>query len=190
MAIVTGPRPRPAVFLDRDGTLIEDRGHLSQPSEVILFPETGDALRRLQERYLLFIVSNQSGVAKGAITAADVDRVNAHLLELLSQLGVRIAEIYVCPHQRTDNCGCIKPKPYFLDKAGQDFGVDLPASFVIGDHPHDVEFARSVGARGIYVCTGHGMKHLGELGAGEVVMPGIREAADWILSAGGNRGER
>jgi len=173
------------VFLDRDGTLIEDRGHLSHPSDVVLFRETADALLRLQDRCLLFIVTNQSGVAKGLISVQDVDRVNAHLLERLAEFGVEIAGTYVCPHQRSDNCVCIKPKPYFLHRAAEDFRLDLRGSFVIGDHPHDVELARNAGARGIYVRTGHGMDHLDELPADEIVMAGIGEAAGWILSSGG-----
>lgn len=170
-----------AVFLDRDGTLIEDRGHLADVSEVIFYPGTAEALLALQQQFLLFIVTNQSGVAKGLIRAEDVERVNSYLLERLAACGVRIARVYVCPHQRTDNCPCIKPKPYFLEQAAAEFGLDLARSFSIGDHPHDVELARNVGGRGIYVSTGHGMKHLGELKAEAIIVADIVAAAGWIL---------
>jgi D-glycero-D-manno-heptose 1,7-bisphosphate phosphatase len=173
---------RPAVFLDRDGTLIEDRGHLADPSEVVFYPDTVKALRRLQERFLLFLVTNQPGVARGLISRQDVERVNARVQSDLAQAGVTITAAYVCPHQRSDGCRCRKPNPHFLLRAAAVYGIDLPRSFAVGDHPHDVEFARSVGARGVYVRTGHGEKHLAELPDGEIVVAGIAEAADRILA--------
>jgi histidinol-phosphate phosphatase family protein len=173
-----------AVFLDRDGTLIEDRGYLSTPEDVIFYPETVPALRRLQRTFLLIVVTNQSGVAKGAISRIDVNRVNTHMANRLARKGVHICAIYVCPHDRADGCVCIKPKPYFLHRASEEFSIDLSSSFVVGDHPHDVEFARSVGAQGIYVSTGHGLKHLSELPEEEVVVADIADAAEWILSKG------
>ena len=173
--------PRPAVFLDRDGTVIEDRGVLGEPSGVAFYPDTVDALRRLQEHFLLFLVTNQPGVARGVITLNDVGRVNAHVLSHLAEHGIALTAVYVCPHERADGCRCIKPNPYFLHKAAEEHGVDLQRSFTIGDHPHDVEFARAVGARGVYVRTGHGAKHLADVSPGEIVVSGIGEAADWIL---------
>ncbi len=172
---------RPAVFLDRDGTLIEDRGVLAEPSDVVFFPDTVDALRRLQEHFLLFVVTNQPGVARGAITLENVNGVNARVLSHLADHGVTLTAVYVCPHQHSDACSCMKPNPHFLHKAAAEYAVDLPMSFTVGDHPHDVEFARSVGARGVYVRTGHGEKHLPELPPSVIVVPGIGEAADWIL---------
>lgn len=173
---------RPAVFLDRDGTIIEDRGYLSQPAQVVFFNDTISSLQRLQAHFDLFIVTNQSGVAKGAISTQDVATVNSYIVSHLAESGIRIAATYVCPHDRTEGCRCIKPKPYFLRKAERDFYVDLKHSFVIGDHPHDVEFAAQVGANAVFVLSGHGMKHRGELHSETKVAAGIREAADFILS--------
>ena len=175
--------PRAAVFLDRDGTLIEDRGHLASPAEIVLFPDTVPALRRLQRDFLLFIATNQSGVADGVIGLEDVERVNLRLRSLLAEQGIQLAAVYVCPHSRGDGCACIKPKPYFLHQAAREFGIDLTRSFVVGDHPHDVCLAGNAGARGVYVTTGHGAKHLEELPPGQPVVAGIREAAEWILAA-------
>jgi D-glycero-D-manno-heptose 1,7-bisphosphate phosphatase len=174
---------RPAVFLDRDGTVIEDRGHLADPSEVVFYPDTVDALRRLQKHFLLFVVTNQPWVARGILTLEDVSRVNARVVSHLAEHGVVITAVYVCSHDRSDGCSCIKPNPYFLHKAAAEYGVDLPRSFTVGDHPHDVEFARSVGARGVYVRTGHGSRHLAELPADQIVASGIEEASDWILKS-------
>lgn len=171
-----------AVFLDRDGTLIEDRGNLASPVEIELFPDTVAALQSLQPYFQLFIVSNQSGVGEGAISIEDVDRVNGSLSLMLANHGIQLNAMYVCPHRRADNCVCRKPKPHFLHLAERQFGIDLKRSFVVGDHPHDVILATNAGARGVYVTTGHGRKHLGELPPGEPVVTGIGEAAAWILA--------
>jgi histidinol-phosphate phosphatase family protein len=171
-----------AVFLDRDGTIIEDRGHLRSPSEVVFFPEALEVLQELQKRFLLFIVTNQSGIAKGLITQNDVNRVNAHVITTFANEGVEICDVYVCPHGRSDGCRCIKPKPYFLRKAAERYSIVLSASFTVGDHPHDVHLAHSVGARGIYVLTGHGWKHFDELPEDTEIASGMAEAAEMIMS--------
>jgi L-threonylcarbamoyladenylate synthase len=176
------PSGQPAVFLDRDGTLIEDRGYLRDPQEVVFYDETIESLRRLQPQVRLFIVTNQSGVGKGLVTAAEVDRVNAFVVDHLRQQGVLVTALYCCPHQREDGCDCIKPKPFFLEAAARDFGLDLQRSFVVGDHPCDVELALGVGALGLHVLTGHGLKHRHEIPAGGITVPGIREAAEWVLA--------
>jgi len=181
---------RPAVFLDRDGTIVEDRGVLAEPSDVVFYPDAINALKRLQDRFLLFVVTNQPWVARGIITLDQVNRVNAWVVSHLAKHGVVITAVYVCPHDREGECHCIKPRPYFLRQAAKDYDVDLERSFTVGDHPHDVEFARSVGARGVYVRTGHGEKHLHELGPDEIVTSGIAEAADWILTKADDRGCR
>ncbi len=173
---------RPAVFLDRDGTLIEDRGHLGDPAQVVFFPQTAAALRRLAARFELFIVTNQNGVAKGFTTLEQVHRVNEHVIASLRQEGVEIREVYTCPHQRSDGCVCIKPNPHFLRKAETDHAVDLAGSFVVGDHPADVELAANAGARGIFVLSGHGEKHRAEVRVSCEVVAGIAEAVERILA--------
>jgi histidinol-phosphate phosphatase family protein len=171
-----------AIFLDRDGTIIEDRGHLRDPSEVIFLPESFGALRELKKNFLLFIVTNQSGIAKGLITREDVDCVNTHVVTTLAEEGIDICDLYVCPHSRSEGCRCIKPKSYFPRKAAERYSINLGASFTIGDHPHDVQLARNAGARGIYVLTGHGWKHLDELPEGTEIASGMAEAAEMIMS--------
>jgi len=171
-----------AVFLDRDGTIIEDHGHLRSLSDVIFFLETFEALLQLQEYFLLFIVTNQPGIAEGKIRRSDASRVNRATIAALAEKGVKIADVYMCPHRRSDNCRCIKPKPYFLRKAAKVHDLDLSRSFTIGDHPHDIQLARNVGARGIYVLSGHGWKHLDELPEDTEIASGMTEAADTIMS--------
>lgn len=179
--IIVSLRRQPAVFLDRDGTLIEDRGYLSRPEEVAFFPETFLALRKLQRRFLLFIVTNQGGIGEGLISDDAVAGVNQHIVSELAAAGVRIAEVYVCPHRRNEGCRCIKPYPHFLLQAAERHAVDLTSSFTIGDHPYDIELARRAGARaGIYVLTGHGLKHRDELPPATPVAATIGQAAKII----------
>ncbi len=181
---------RPAVFLDRDGTIIEDRGHLRDPSEAVFFPDAFAALRSLAERFALFIVTNQPGIAEGAITPADVETVNRAVVGRLAEEGVTIEAVYFCPHRRADGCRCIKPNPHFLLAAGREHDIDLGRSFVVGDHPHDVELAERAGATGIYVLTGHGQKHRAELPPGQLVAEGIAQAARIALSLDAERSPR
>ncbi len=150
-----------AVFLDRDGTIIEDLGYLNDVSDIAFFPETIEALHQLQKHFLLFIVTNQPGIARGIISSEEVDHINSQIAKTFAEAGIEITDIYFCPHDRSDNCECIKPNSYFLQKAARDFNIDLQRSFVVGDHPCDVQLAVNVGARGIFVLTGHGSKHVG-----------------------------
>jgi len=170
-----------AIFLDRDGTIIEDRGYLRDASGIAFYPGAFEALQRLQDRFLLFIVTNQTGVAKGVLTIKDVERINRRIVAALSERGIAVTDVYVCPHNRADNCRCIKPKPYFIERAAECYGIDLSKSFAVGDHPHDVQFARNAGARGIYVLTGHGNKHQAELPPDTVIASGMADAAGKIL---------
>lgn len=169
------------MFLDRDGTIIQDNGYLSNPSQVIFFDDAFDALRRLQKDFLLFIVTNQQGISQGILTKEEVDFVNQYVVDLLNNAGIKISEVYVCPHTKTDNCKCRKPHPYFLHKASKDFDIDLQNSFVIGDHPSDVQLATKANAKGIYLLTGHGKNHLAELKGDEIVVPKISDAVNLIL---------
>lgn len=175
----------PAVFLDRDGTLIEDRGHLRTAAEAVFFPSTVPSLRRLGQNFRLFIVTNQPGIAEGIITSAEAAAVNEFIVRRLAGEGVVITDVYCCPHRRAEGCRCIKPKPFFLEQATCRYGIDLSRSFVVGDHPHDVDLARNVGATGIYVLTGHGAKHQADLPPETIVVPGISEAARHIIELAG-----
>jgi histidinol-phosphate phosphatase family protein len=180
--VLVNNKKAPAVFLDRDGTIIEDRGHLSRPAQVRFFPQAFRALQMLRQRCRLFIITNQPGIARGIISLHDAESVNNHVLATLAEKGIDITDLYMCPHQRTDNCPCIKPKPFFLRRAEKRCNIDLPASFVIGDHPHDIRLAENVAARGIYVLTGHGRKHAPELPPKPQTAPDILHAAKIILA--------
>ena len=170
-----------AVFLDRDGTIIEDNGYLSKPSQVMFFNDSFDALRRLQKDYMLFIVTNQQGISEGILTKEEVNCVNQYVVDSLKNAGINITNVYVCPHTKADNCVCRKPNPYFLHKASKDYNIELENSFVIGDHPSDIQLAIKTKAKGIYLLSGHGKKHLSELNSNEIVVSNINDAVSRIL---------
>jgi D-glycero-D-manno-heptose 1,7-bisphosphate phosphatase len=175
-----------AVFLDRDGTLIEERDYLSRPEDVVVFPEAGQALWRLQcAGFQLFIVSNQSGVGRGYFTMADVERVNQHLLGELAREKVGFAKVYVAPEAPgTANRGR-KPSPQFLFDARDEFGLDLSESYMIGDKLIDLECGWNAGVkRSLLVRTGYGAEAeqtSGEKMSKALVVNGLTEAADFIL---------
>jgi len=171
----------PAVFLDRDGTIVEDVGVVSRPNQLVFLPRAVEALRLLGRYFRLFIVTNQSGVAHGTVSHEQILNVHRHLLNELRRQGVHIERVFYCPHDRQDGCACIKPKPHFLDVARREHNIDLSASYAIGDHPHDVDFATNGGATGIYVLTGHGQKHRGELASEARVADDLWDAARMIL---------
>ncbi|MDZ7792246.1 MAG: L-threonylcarbamoyladenylate synthase [Spirochaetia bacterium] len=170
-----------ALFLDRDGTLIEDVGYLSDIEDIHFIPGIFDILRRLQKRYSLFVVSNQVGIAKGLLSHTQVNAVNRHIDSVFQQQGIHIQQWFVCPHDREAECSCMKPEPGFLLQAAEEHGLDLSRSFVIGDHPHDPATAGAVGAFGLYVLSGHGMKHLEELPPEQLVFHDLPAAGEWIL---------
>jgi histidinol-phosphate phosphatase family protein len=172
---------QPAIFLDRDGTLIEDRGYLTDSSQVSFYPQTVSALRRLHQHFSLFIVTNQGGISQGLLTLEQATAVNQFVVDALAAEGVSIAGVYVCPHGKPLECHCRKPKPFFAHEAARQHNLDLARSFAIGDHPHDVTFAENFGGAGIYVMTGHGCKHAPELAAGVRIAADIHEAAELIL---------
>lgn len=137
---------RRALFLDRDGTLIVDVGYPKDPDRVELLPGAAAALREARAAgYLLVIVSNQSGVARGLVTPEQAARVQARAEERFAAEGVRFDGAYFCFHGPDDGCGCRKPAPGLLLRAGEDLGVELSASVMVGDKPSDVQAGRSAG---------------------------------------------
>jgi histidinol-phosphate phosphatase family protein len=151
---------RRAVFLDRDGTINEDIGDLYNIKKLQFIPYAIDALKLLQERFLLFIITNQAGIGKGNFKESDFLKFNKKYLSILNKEGIKIEETYYCPHTEYDNCICRKPKTYFAEIASKKYNLNLSKSFVIGDHPSDVEMGCSMQMKSIFLLTGHGKKHL------------------------------
>jgi D-glycero-D-manno-heptose 1,7-bisphosphate phosphatase len=150
-------RTAPPVFLDRDGTLIEEKQYLSDPDLVRLEEGAVDGLSLLMKhRHPLIVLSNQSGVGRGMFSESDAQRVNARVSDLLQLHGIAIMAWYVCPHTPEMQCECRKPSPGMAIAASRDWHLTLPGSYVIGDKQSDLELADTIGATGILVTTGHG----------------------------------
>ena len=135
-----------ALFLDRDGTLIIDAEYLSDPNKVELIPDTAVPLRELSKKgYLLIIITNQSGIARGMFTEDDMHTVNRKLCELFRAEDVEFDDILFCPHAPEDNCECRKPSPKLIKDAAEKFDIDLAKSAMIGDKISDAECGIAAG---------------------------------------------
>jgi D-glycero-D-manno-heptose 1,7-bisphosphate phosphatase len=183
-----------AVFLDRDGTLNEQMGYINHLSRLVVLPGVGRAIKRLnQAGFKVFVISNQSGVARGYFPESLVDEVNEALAQRLAEDGAVIDRFYTCCHlpgakvKAYDRvCDCRKPQPGLLYQAARDFELDLAESFAVGDRINDVDCALRAGARGILVRTGYGRGEEQYLLPGAAVRPDfiaedLSEAVNWIL---------
>lgn len=180
---MTTPQSRPAILLDRDGTLIEDRGRLESSEDIAFLPGVVEGLQLLQPYFGLVMITNQPWIGRGQLTWAQLTAVNAAIISHLSNAGIDLLGWYACPHTREEGCACIKPYPALGELAAAEHHLDLERSWTIGDHPHDVNFARSLRARGgIYLLTGHGARHLTDLGGNAAfIASGFMAAARWLL---------
>jgi D-glycero-D-manno-heptose 1,7-bisphosphate phosphatase len=151
---------RPAVFLDRDGTIVEDGDYLRDPAELRLLPGAAAAVRRLNDTGLAaVIVTNQSGIARGLLTEGDYEATARRLDDLLAAEGARLDARYHCPHlpEITGPCECRKPGALLYERAARDLGLDLGRSWWVGDRLRDLEAATRFGGRGTLVLTGAGL---------------------------------
>lgn len=160
-----------AVFLDRDGTLIEDVGYARDPEQVRLLEGAAEALRELRRRgFRLVVVSNQSGIGRGLITPAEARAVHERFVRVLGEAGVALDAVRYCPHAPEERCSCRKPSPGMLLEAAEALGLELAASWMVGDAPSDVEAGRRAGCRTLL------------LGGGGAAADGV--AASWAEALG------
>lgn len=158
-----------AVFLDRDGTINEEVDFLTSPRDLHLIPRSAEAIRRANDLGLrVIIVTNQSGIARGLFTEAELLEVHRMLAGRLADEGARIDGIYYCPHHPSEGtggyrkeCDCRKPNTGMIERAAREFRIDPERSYVIGDRTVDVGMAKNAGARAILVLTGYGRAELG-----------------------------
>jgi histidinol-phosphate phosphatase family protein len=147
-------RARPAVFLDRDGTINVDTDYVSRPEDVTLIPGAARAIARLNELPVaVIVVSNQSGIGRGYFSTEDYERVRSRIDGLLATEGAHVEATYVCPHAPSDppSCECRKPGTLLFRQAAQDHALDLGRSWYVGDKLRDVQPARALGGRGILI---------------------------------------
>jgi D-glycero-D-manno-heptose 1,7-bisphosphate phosphatase len=172
---------RRAVFLDRDGTIVDDPGYLHKPEQVKLLPGAAEAIRRLNHAgYVVVVVTNQSGIARGLYTVADYRAVERRLGEVLATQGARIDVSYFCPHhpQAPEPCACRKPRTKLFLDAQAALGIDFARSWWVGDRLSDVQPARTLGGKAILVATGQGNLHQGQARA-----MGVTVVADLLTAA-------
>jgi D-glycero-D-manno-heptose 1,7-bisphosphate phosphatase len=179
-----------AVFVDRDGTVIEELGYLSDPDKVKLVPGAARSLSKLNQRGIpVVIISNQAGVARGMFTMEDLERVSERVMQLLVAGGAFVDAAYYCPHHPDFDreCDCRKPGPGLLRKASLELGISLKQSFMIGDRLTDMQAGKAAGTSTIFVLTGYGTKDLGEheaqlVDAADRICDDLAQAVDWILN--------
>lgn len=185
---------RQAVFLDRDGTLVEEAGYLDRLERLVFFPYSVDAIRLLNRaNFAVVVVTNQAGIARGIFKESFVAEAHRHITQRLAAGKARIDGFYYCPHhpeavieEFRRSCDCRKPQPGLLKQAASELDLALDRSFVVGDRWHDLEAGERVGARGVLVRTGYGRT---EEAAGHprvkpsAIVDNLMEAVSWLLRA-------
>lgn len=187
-------KKRPAVFLDRDGTINEQMGYINHISRFVLLPGVAEAIALLnRHRVPVVVVSNQSGLARGYFPPQLLDEVHALMKEQLRRQGAVLDGIYVCPHhpeakeeKYRQNCECRKPKPGLMLEAARELGLDLARSYLVGDRWSDLKAAAACGAKGVLVLTGYGRGDLEYIGPRQPLQPhhvaeDLPLAVAWIL---------
>ena len=186
---------RPAIFIDRDGTINEQMGYINHLSRFNILPGVPEAIKLLNENnYLVIVVTNQSGIARGYFPHELVDKIHTCMKDSLKKEGAEIDAIFYCPHyprsklkEYAIECDCRKPRIGMINKALEKFDIDLTQSYMIGDHFSDLEFAHNGNLKSIMVKTGYG------LGESEYIIPGfpykpvyvaddLLDAVKWILA--------
>ncbi|MEN8256450.1 MAG: D-glycero-beta-D-manno-heptose 1,7-bisphosphate 7-phosphatase [Thermodesulfobacteriota bacterium] len=185
---------RPAVFLDRDGTINEQMGYINHIDRFQMLPEAAPAIRALNEAGVpVVVVTNQSGLARGYFPAELLDTVHEKMEGALAAEGSHVDGIYICPHhpeakeeQYRVACACRKPKTGLFDQAAQELDIDLERSYVVGDRWSDLKAAVKCRSIPVLVLTGYGKGDYKYIGPHQEVQPAfvaknLKEAVDWIL---------
>lgn len=178
-----------AVFLDRDGTINVEKEYLYKPEEFEFTPGAVEAIRLLNlAGYLVIVVTNQSGVARGYYTEADVVRLHQYIDGLLQAAGARVDAWYYCPHHTAgmlpydQACDCRKPLPGMLQQAAAEHAIDLSCSWMVGDKVADIAAGRSAGCRTVLVLTGYGAVDRLKLPVGQLCCPDLLSAARMVTA--------
>ncbi|MBI2573614.1 HAD-IIIA family hydrolase [Candidatus Woesearchaeota archaeon] len=160
-----------AIFLDKDGTLVDSSGYPFRiPSDKLLWNDIEKGLHYLQTQgYLLFIVSNQAWVAKKRATSEQIESYFQSVVTQLQAKNITITQYYFCPHAPKDDCSCRKPHPYFLHQAAKKYNLDLSQSYFIGDADTDIQTGKNAGTKTILVTTGQGKSFVGKVVADFII---------------------
>lgn len=171
-----------AVFIDRDGTLIEEVNFLSRVEDLRFFPFTLEAVKLLKDNgFLVIVVTNQSGIGRSIYGEEDMHAIHD---EIQSHVDNRLDKFYFCPHRPDEGCRCRKPNLGMIEDARRDFGIDFSRSWIIGDKKLDVETGFNAGLGTVMVMTGYGKKHIGELSRHpDIVAENLLDAARAIVDS-------
>ena len=174
-------KSRRAVFIDRDGTLIEEVNFLARVEDLRLFPFTIEAVELLKENgFLIVVVTNQSGIGRGIFTENDMHALHS---EIQKRLGNKIDAFYFCPHLPGENCACRKPRTEMIERACADFSIDSQNSWMIGDKKIDVETGFNAGTKSALVLTGYGRKEVDVLTKKpDLIVANLLEAVKEIIN--------
>ena len=174
-----------AVFVDRDGTLNEDTSYPHKIEHFFILPGVIEGLKKLSKEYIFIIITNQSGIGRGIFTEEDFHIFNNHLISVLEKEGIEIKKTYHCQHRPEDKCSCRKPNITNIKRASKEFNIDLKKSWMIGDHPPDIELGKKAGTKTVFMLTGHGKNHIEDLKrmklTPDFIAKNFNEAADFIL---------
>ncbi len=170
----------PAIFLDRDGVITRENGVITKPGDVVLYDDAAEAISNLKNKgFLVIIVTNQSGIARGLFSEEELDLLHEKIKEK-----TRVDAIYYCPHcaegiisQYSIKCECRKPNIGLLKKACKDFDIDLSHSWMVGDRRSDILFGKNAGIKTILVKTGYGGADLTSDIQPDIVVDGIKDVA-------------
>jgi len=177
---------RVTVFLDRDGTINRDTGYVKAPEELELLPGVVEAVARLNRAGVrVVVVTNQSGIGRGFLTATALEAIHRKMLALFRAGGAWLDAIYYCPHHPDDGCRCRKPGTGMIERAVRDLDLDLSAAYLVGDQARDLELARRVGARGVLMVTTPGDYAPPHGPVPHYVAAALGGAVDWILEDAG-----
>ena len=165
------------VILDRDGTIVIDRGYLSEPDGLEFLPGAAAGLRDMHQRgYRLLVITNQSGVGRGLIPLQSLLAMNERLMRMMQQIDAPLERIYFCPHRPDEYCECRKPQLKLLTAAATELGFEPKRAVVIGDRSSDVEFGRRAGAATLLISS-NGLSSDGETSTADHVVADLRAAA-------------
>ena len=164
--------------MDRDGTINRDMHYSADVSRLRVFKNAATAIKKLNDAgYKVIVISNQSGIARRYFKKKDVEKLNKIIIDRLGKRKAKIDAVYFCPHHPDENCSCRKPKSGMILKAKKDFNLDIKNSYMVGDMQSDIDLAKNVGAKSVFVLTGAGI----DVKGADYTAKDILDAAEWIV---------
>jgi histidinol-phosphate phosphatase family protein len=177
----------PAVFLDRDGTIILSKNYLNSPKQVKLYSFAVESINKLKDAgFKVVVVTNQSGVSRGIFTEKELQKIHKRFFSLLKKAGTAVDAIYYCPHIDEDECHCRKPKIGMVIRGAKELNIELEKSYTVGDSVRDYMMGFNMGGKGILVLTGHGKKQQKNISSEKIkpfaVCKTLKQAVDLIIA--------